>query len=312
MRFLSSRWFKVVVSLGLFGILLHSTDTNALWKQFVAVRLDVLAAAFVGYLMSQALSAYKWQVLARPLGFVQPFRTFLVYYFVGMYLNLLAPSTIVGDVGRSLFLAENRKRLGAALHSVVTDRVSGLAMLLWVSASGFLVFGPTVLPPILCYGIIVAAIALPIAWWIISRVVTFVHFSQPLLQRFVEKLILPYQKNAITLGYACILSYVFHWFQLSLQVLLAYALNLPVPLWYLMLFIPLVHILSALPVSFGGIGVREGGYVAFLALIGVGKDQALAFGVLWSVLVLAAGAIGGVMMAFSSQARLRLAEKSRG
>ena len=312
MSFLSSRWFKVVVSLGLFGVLLHSTDTDALRKQFVAVRLDFLAAAFVGYLMSQVLSAYKWQVLARPLGFPQPFRAFLAYYFIGMYLNLFAPSTIVGDVGRGLFLAENRKRLGAALHSVVADRMSGLAMLLLLSAGGFLVFGPTVLPPLLSYGVIAAAITLPVAWWVISLIVTFFNFPQPLARRFVEKFILPYQKDATTLGYACVLSYVFHWLQLGLQVLLAYALNLPVPLWYLMLFIPLVHILSALPVSFGGIGVREGGYVAFLGLIGVGKDQALAFGVLWSVLVLAAGAIGGVVMAFSSQARLGLAEKSHG
>lgn len=310
MRFLSSRWFKIVVSLGLFGFLLYSTDTDALRKQLVAVRFDFLAAAFTGYLLSQVLSAYKWRVLARPLGFLQPFRPFVVYYFVGGYLNLFAPSTVVGDIGRGLLLATDGGNTGAALYSVVVDRVSGLVMLVWVSATGFLLFGPTILPTTLCYGVAAVAFASLLMWWALPYILQFQFANRPFIERIVEKLIVPYQENATTLGYACVISYVFHWFQLSLQVLLVYALNLPVPLWYLTLFIPLIHILSALPLSFAGLGVREGGYVAFLALVGVGKDQALAFGLLWSTLVLGSGLVGGLVLLFSSEVRLALAEKS--
>jgi glycosyltransferase 2 family protein len=310
LRFLSSRWFKIVVSLGLFGFLLYSTDTDALRKQLVAVRFDFLAAAFTGYLLSQVLSAYKWRVLARPLGFLQPFRPFVVYYFVGGYLNLFAPSTVVGDIGRGLLLATDGGNTGAALYSVVVDRVSGLVMLVWVSATGFLLFGPTILPTTLCYGVAAVAFAALLMWWALPYILQFQFANRPFIERIVEKLIVPYQENATTLGYACVISYVFHWFQLSLQVLLVYALNLPVPLWYLMLFIPLVHILSALPLSFAGLGVREGGYVAFLSLVGVGKDQALAFGLLWSALVLGSGLVGGLVLLFSSEVRLALAEKS--
>jgi glycosyltransferase 2 family protein len=310
LRFLSSRWFKIVVSLGLFGFLLYSTDTEALRKQLVAVRFDFLAAAFAGYLLSQVLSAYKWQVLARPLGFLQPFRPFVVYYFVGGYLNLFAPSIVVGDIGRGLLLAADGGNTGAALYSVVVDRLSGVVMLVWVSATGFLLFGPTILPPTLCYGVAALAFASLLMWWTLPYILQFPFANQPFIGRIVKKLIVPYRGNTTTLGYACVISYVFHWFQLSLQVLLVYALNLPVPLWYLMLFIPLVHILSALPLSFAGLGVREGGYVAFLALVGVGKDQALAFGLLWSALVLGSGLVGGLVLLFSSEVRLALAEQS--
>jgi uncharacterized membrane protein YbhN (UPF0104 family) len=179
-------------------------------------------------------------------------------------------------------------------------------MLVWVSATGFLLFGPTMFPTTLCYGVIVAAIISLLAWWILPYVLQFPFTNRPGIKRIVDKLIVPYQENAATLGYACVLSYIFHWLQLSLQVLLAYALNLPVPLWYLMLFIPLVHILSALPLSFAGLGVRESGYVTFLALIGVGKDQALAFGLLWSALVLGSGLVGGLVLLFSSEARIAM------
>ena len=120
-------------------------------------------------------------------------------------------------------------------------------------------------------------------------------------------LIQPYHDQAILLGYACLVSFGMHCLQLGVQIVLAYALHLSVPVWYLILFIPLVHILSALPVSFGGIGVRESSYVVFLALIGIGRHQALAFGFLWSALVLGGGMVGGVILMLSPEVQHSLA-----
>jgi uncharacterized membrane protein YbhN (UPF0104 family) len=130
---------------------------------------------------------------------------------------------------------------------------------------------------------------------------------QHIVYRTVEKIVGPYRLQPEALGTACVVSYVFHWFQLGLQVVLANAVGLSVPLWYFVLFIPLVHMIGALPISFGGLGVREGGYVTFLALIGIGKDQALALGFLWSALVLLAGMVGGLVLLFSAEAKAALA-----
>jgi uncharacterized membrane protein YbhN (UPF0104 family) len=307
LRILSSRWVKVAVSLGLFAFLFHSIEFAVFRQQLAAARLEWVAVAFCGYLCSQILSAYKWQLLARPLGFRLPLRAFIVYYFVGMYLNLFVPSTIAGDVARGLLLATRDGRAPAALQSVVADRVSGLVMLLWVSALGFLLFGPTVLPAVIAYGVIAAAMVAVGGWVIAPRVVPSLFAPGHMLSRVWEKLIQPYHDQAALLGYACALSFGFHWFQLSLQAALAYALNLSIPLWYLMLFIPLVHLMSALPVSFGGIGVRESGNVVFLALIGIGQHEALAFGFLWSALVLGAGVVGGGVLLCSPEVQRSLA-----
>lgn len=307
MRVLSSRWFKTGISLGLFALLLRSTDLRGFTQHVLTARPEFFLLALIGYLASQVLSAYKWRLLAGPLGFDQSLGAFVVYYFAGMYLNLFAPSTVVGDLGRGLLLAGNGGSVGAALQSVLADRVSGLVMLLWVSATGFLLFGPTVLPAVLGNGIIAAAVLSVTGWWILPRVVGRLCSPASAPRRLVEKFLVPYQTEAVLLGRACGLSFIFHLFQLSLQVLLAHALGLVVPFWYLTLFIPLVHILSALPLSFGGLGVREGGYVVFLSLIGISKDDALAFGLLWSALVFGAGLVGGVVLLLSPSARLSLA-----
>jgi uncharacterized membrane protein YbhN (UPF0104 family) len=278
-----------------------------LLKQVLAARLEFFLLALAGYLASQVLSAYKWQMLARPLGFDRPLRAFIVYYFVCMYLNLFAPSTVLGDLGRGLLLASHGGGLGLALQSIVADRISGMAMLLWVSAVGFLLFGPTVLPLALCYGVIVAACLMVVGWWLLPYLVAGFAAPGNRLRQFAERALAPYRtRGAAAFGRACGLSFVFHLFQLSLQVLLAHSLGLSVPFWYLMLFIPLVHMLSALPFSLGGVGVREGAYVAFLAFIGIGKSEALAFGLLWTALVFGSGLVGGLVLLVSPTIRLSL------
>ena len=307
MRFFASRWFKAGISLGLFACLLGATDLRVFTRQILAARSEFVLLAFIGYLASQALSAYKWRLLAVPLGFDQPLRAFTLYYLAGMYLNLFAPSTVVGDLGRGVLLAGNGGGIGPALQSVLADRVSGLVMLLWVSAAGFMLFGPTVLPAALCYGTIAAAFLSVAGWWVLPRVIGRLFSPWHKLRWLVEQSLLPYQTEVGLLGRACGLAFVCHLCQLGLQVLLAHALGLAVPVWYLLLFIPLVHILSALPLSLGGVGVREGGYVVFLALIGIGRDEALAFGLLWSALVLGSGLVGGLVLLLLPEARFSLA-----
>ncbi len=314
MRFLSSRWLKAGITLGLLTIVLKSADLHSLLAQVLATRIELFLLALAGYLFSQVLSAYKWQMLARPLGFNQSLPAFTVYYFVGMYLNLFAPSTVLGDLARALLLTGSGGGVGSALQSVVVDRVSGMAMLLWVSAVGavwLLLFDPTVLPAALCYGTIAAAGLMVIGWWILPHVVAWLGSPRHRLRQFLERALAPYRaQGSAVLGRACGLAFGFHFFQLTLQVLLAHALGLSVPFWYLMLFIPLVHMLSALPLSFGGAGVREGLYVFFLAFMGIGKNEAVAFGLLWTALVFGAGLLGGLVLLVSPATRLSLKHSS--
>ena len=294
LHFLSSRWFKLSLSLGLLLVLLSSVEVAHLVRQLRAARLDYVGLAFCGYLLGQVSSAYRWRLLARPLGFGQPLKTFIAYYFAGMYLNLFAPSVVVGDVGRGYLLAHGRARLGAALHSVLADRVSGLVMLVWVSAGGFLLWGPSVLPVELYYSVLATTGGSIVLWWGLPRLLERCTSSGNIVRRAVDRLSLPYRANLALLGSVCGLSVGFHLFQLGLHAVVASALGLAVPLWYLILFVPVVQIVSALPISFGGLGIREGGYVLCLALWGTGRDEALAFGLVWSAIVLGANVCGGL------------------
>lgn len=311
MAVFSSRWFQISISVILVVVLLQSTDWQVFANRIRAAQPGYVVLAFVGYLFGQVLSAYKWRLLAHALGVQRSFRAFVTYYFGGMYLNLFAPSTIAGDVGRGVFLAGGRDGAGRALQSVLADRVSGLVMLLWVSALGFLVLGPTVLPIVVCYGTIAAAGGVVLAWWLLPRLVTRLFLPDHIIRRTSEKLFAPYHaKPKLVLG-VCSISLGFHVFQISLLPLLAHALDISVPFWYLILCIPFVTLLSSLPLSFGGLGVREGSYVFFLSLIGIGQNEALAFSLLWTTLIFGAGLVGGLVLYLSPDTRSTFQRLSR-
>jgi len=59
-----------------------------------------------------------------------------------------------------------------------------------------------------------------------------------------------------------------------------------------------VNVVGMLPVSFSGIGIREGGYWFFLKMVGVDPAGAVALGLLSSVVVLLSGLSGGLVFLF--------------
>lgn len=311
MHVLFSRWFKIGVSLGLFVLLLRSTDLHTFRERITGAQWGWMVPAFVGYLLSQVLSAYKWQVLARPLGFRQSFGTFVVYYFSGMYLNLFAPSTMAGDLGRSALLAQGKAQLGPAVQSVLADRVSGLTMLLWVGALGVLFADVVPLPLPWRLGVVGSALGMTAVWCLVPRALSRFFHRANKVRRVLEQLVVPYQNARRVLLHACGIALLFHLFQLSLQVMIAQALNLDVPFGYWFVCIPLINILSGLPISFGGLGVREGSCMMFLALVGIPSERALTFGVLWSVLVVGANATGGLALLLGPTPRLPVAKAKR-
>ena len=91
-------------------------------------------------------------------------------------------------------------------------------------------------------------------------------------------------------------SVLFHVLQVVAVIILGESLGLGLPWPYYFLFHPLVTIFSALPISLAGLGIREIGYVYFLSdLAAVSRETALAFGILWLLILLVSSGVGGLV-----------------
>jgi uncharacterized membrane protein YbhN (UPF0104 family) len=275
-------------------VLVSRTDLSELRQALLASQPAWVVVGLVGYLFSQVISAYRWNILAVPLGFTESFRQYLHYYFVGMYWNLFAPSTVAGDIGRTVLLARGRRR-ALAFTSVVADRSIGLVALVWVGALAILLVPSFPLPDVARLSAWLAPPVTIAAWlWGPRLAVRFLPKNNR-WRHFVEHELVPYWRDRRVLLAGMLVSFVFHTVQVLSQVALARALGVRLPWYFFFVFVPIVNIAGMAPVSFSGIGVREAGYWYFLSALGIDRETAIALGLLSSAVVLANGLTGGVI-----------------
>jgi hypothetical protein len=286
---------KLAVSGGLLVYLFGLVDLPSIGRALGNADPVTLAAAIVLYLAGQVVSAFKWRVLARAVGFAGSERQFVSWYFIGMFFNAFGFGTVGGDVVRALYLSGAGGRRAVALNTVLADRVSGLLVLLAIAVWALLLFRTYELPAVIYWTTLTLSAALLAGWRLAPVVLPWFLPEANRLRRLVERDLAPYWNDGGLLARVGLMSLVFHLSQLGVLALLARGLRLPVPGTYFFVFGPLVNIFSSLPISLNGLGVREGGYVFFLSHIGIDREPAIVFALSWFAIVLAAGAVGGVV-----------------
>ncbi len=291
----SSRWFKLGLSVVLLSVLLWKTDRSDLREAVASAQPGWVAVALFGYILSMVISSIRWTSLARPLGFDEPYSHFLYAYFTGMYMNLFAPSTVAGDIGRALYLAGAQRRKALAFTTVIADRGLGFVVLSWIGALAIVLQPQYRLPLPLYY----AAWTIPpgtlFGWLYLPQLVVRLFKRDNHWRHLVEKDLAPYWNDFGLLLRTSLVAVVFHSLQIGSQVWLARALGVDVPWPFFFIFVPVVNILGMLPVSFSGIGIREFGYLFFLKMVGIENHTAVALGLLASGVVLVSGLTGGLV-----------------
>lgn len=290
----------IAVSAGALAYVAHRVDVRGVVDALSGVRLDLLVAVFCLHAAGQLLSARKWGVLAAALGFRRSYADYARFYFIGMFVNLLGPSTLGGDITRALYLGDTGRRALAAT-SVLYDRVSGVLVLVVIGLAALLAFPQYGLPRAMSVIAAGAMAALLLSWWIVPRAAALLLPPDHRLRRFIREQMAPFYSDAVLLTEVASYSVAFHLVEVTAQYVMARSFGLTVPFSYCLIFHPAVTLLAAVPVSVAGLGVREAGYVFFLELVGVPGGTALTMGLLWSAVLMAGGLIGGGLLLLGGQ-----------
>ncbi|HJT77302.1 MAG TPA: lysylphosphatidylglycerol synthase transmembrane domain-containing protein [Gemmataceae bacterium] len=287
-------------SVALLAFLAWRTDWHQIAASFTHLRWGVWLLAVGVYVVTQVVSSLRWQWLARPLGFRQGLRRFVALYYVGMFFNLVLPTSVGGDVVRAWYLGGPGKRLPAFL-SVFLERLSGLMVLL-VIACGAAALCPLALPawiPWSVWGLTAAGVLAVPGLLLVSRLPwPFARFRglHAKLAGFGDQLATALriyaQDPALLIG-TTVLSAVVQGANVVVVWLVGIALGAPVPASFYWILVPLVSILTLLPVSVNGMGVREWTTVMLLAPLGVGSGTATILAFLWFITYTAVS-LGGV------------------
>ncbi len=295
---------KLLVSAGLLAFFFSRIELDRFWETLASANLSYIALALIVYLMTQFASAGRWCVLARPLGFKTAYKMLTSYYLIGMFFNLFAPSTVGGDVSRIYYLAREGARHdeseggGSTIHAAVSvfmDRAVGMIVMIWLGAIGLMISAQYAVPqPIrlltlaLALGFVIGGLLIPV----LRRVLPA--DGHPLLVN-LRVVLRSYRDSWRVIPVAIIISFAVHLIQAWIHLILGRAIQIEIPYSYCIIVYPLVGTFSALPISLNGLGLREGGYLFLLGVIGIGSEQSIAFGFLLFMIVAADSLIGGLV-----------------
>lgn len=227
------------------------------------------------YLLAQILSTQRWRYLAYVMGFSGGFLHFLTMYFIGMFANLFLPSSVGGDAVRVLLLARRFRDVRGIL-SVLLDRGIGLFAMLLLAA--FFSLMPVVKLSVSLRFFLWSSVGFLIIGTI-SFPLMFSHLSKrwPGLSEYFSLLMLLYTSK--TAWFWCFfISLMIQLLGFLIGFVLASAVQMPLTFSQLAVAISLVIVLSLLPVSLNGLGLREGGLVYLLGVWGIPQEQALTLG----------------------------------
>ena len=284
---------KIAVSIAMLYLVVRMVDFAELSKTLARIPLWVVFTIVFGYMLGQIISAWKWWLIARAGQVDSSYWTALKSYFIGMYVNCFGLGIIGGDVVRGLLLADGKPVKAPAIASVVADRAHGLAVLALLGTIATLIFGLGTLAPVYSYILLVIGLCLVLGWFLGPIIVLKVVPPDNRFRQKIEEMneVFPHKPSVILL--VTIISAAFHLLHIALHAVMAYGVGATIGWSTLLVAIPFVNILSSLPISWNGLGVRENGYLFFLAAV-LTREEALAFGALWLLGIIVTSAFGGI------------------
>lgn len=311
---------RAALSLLLLGIVIRNTDWAVLAATIGRLSLASVALVLLLNLAAHVFLVFRWKLSLVGLRIATPIAAVLRCYFIGALYNLFLPSNIGGDVARSYTLYRLTQKPQLAAASSIVDRYAGLAGLLLMAFVASLALTRAQDP-------------LAIGHWLALLFGAFVAASLLLSGRLARRLrpshrrprfrplfvalnsvgssLRVLKRRPVVLAGA-LLGTVGYYLVLALtHKILAHHLGLSIPFHLLAIYVVLLAVVSMLPITINGIGLREVLYVQCFSTAGWSREASLT--VSWVVFasVLLAGLPGLVLQVLPGVSRRELFEVPR-
>lgn len=272
----------------------------------------IAIAALIPVTLSAFFSVNRWQVFLQLNGIHERLTTLWKINLISQFQGLVLPSSQGADAFRIFYIEQrNPQKRGTAGSTVVVERMMGLLVLcaFTLTALPFLPASKDYLS-LITLVVMISAGALTAQLILVSKKIHHYYSGFQSRNRFVRKILgyveklhagtihFPYKKALlpsillISCYQASLISVVYFVFR-------AYGYDIPF-MQHVALY-PVISILTLVPITIGGFGVREGFFVYFYAMIGVPAHVAVGVSLMnYALMALIPAACGGVVYLWSS------------
>jgi glycosyltransferase 2 family protein len=297
--------FKIVITIVLFYLLFRKVDLNEFAAVLRNARLDYLTGAFVMIWLAHYICIFRWRMLMRPLMPVLSLARLMGIYCIGLFFNLAFPTVVGGDVVKMYYAGKPSRLYAQSFAATFLDRDAGMLAMMMIACGGFLAH-PLEVPGIPVGLFVWGGTSL----FVLGNVALFTPFLHRFFSRLLQRCGLSrvaakidaisdafqiMARHRLVLFGSLLISLTNQLFVIAVTWGMAEGLHLGVPLPYFLVFVPVVTLISMVPVSLNGMGLREYAFVTLLSGIGVDREGSVALGLLSSAMLIVSAVPGGII-----------------
>ncbi len=297
---------KAAITLGLLGFLVSRMDLREFWEVLSSADWRLVLVAGFLHLATVLPSVVRWKSILADFSIRTPFWKLTQICMIGYFFNMLLPSAVGGDFFRAFYLARRESRgMSTTLTTTFVDRVAGLFAMLLIGLVSILIYpvrvhGRSLLP-------LMGLLALGFSIGIVLLFHPWSHAQMHrLLQRFglvrlIERFELVYQGlnqlrgNSRTILIMTLSSLVIQITVIVAMWFAALSIGIKAPFSLFLVFIPLVNLSVAVPLTINGMGLREAVYYLLFSEVGVPVEAAVTLSLLNLVVVAMTAVPGGIV-----------------
>src|SRR6184192_3741831 len=304
--------FQVSVTIGVLYWVYHDPNRRAQMAEALRnAEYRWVLMAVLAYLVVEAAAAFRWHVLLKVQNIHLSVPRLTGLFFIGLFYNQFLPGGTGGDIIKSYYLLkETPDKKAGALLAVVFDRFIGLVALVAITATlislryEFLSQKPETRNLLwLLLALLGASVAFLVSTFVISgfKLLHSLPAKFPGRDRLIEISaayhLYAHHWRATLVAFGA--SLVAHLATFATFLCAAYALGAPVPVVNFFAVMPVERTISALPISFAGIGLREKVLQIMLSgLCGVPEAKAILIGSLSFLIILVCCLPGALVYLF--------------
>jgi uncharacterized protein (TIRG00374 family) len=293
--------FRWAAALAVLAVLFHFLPLAPLRAALARVPPLRFAIILVLYLCAHALGILKWRMVVNTAGSRLDLSTSAQCYLGGLFATLFLPSIIGGDVVRLAVGLARSPRPAAVLAGNVVDRFLDVAAQAALVVLGLLLL-PGSLPEefaalarkllLVCFAVVAAALFVLLLLWkpLFSR------RSFGFRRRFARfrHAFRSVRRSPEIVVFGWMLGLIIQSTFILLNALLAISCGLFLPFRVWLFAWPLAKLAALLPLTQGGMGIREAVLVALLLPFGAPSALTLASGLIWEGIIICGGLLAGL------------------
>lgn len=285
---------KLIITIIIFIILFRYVNIQEVSKIILGANLFYIFLALISQILSTFIASYRWYLIMSFFDFKENLTFYIKSYFKSTFFNQVLPGSIGGDAVRVFELGSMGYSKKEAFSGILVDRVVGvfgLIILNFVSNIANKGTFPGWLFDLINLISIIGIIGFFGLIYLrnITRLKDIKFLS--LFYRLSNKFHLVYNRFK-TLALHSSITIIIHLFTIFAMFFLSKAVNLNLDFGTLLVAIPPIFLLTIIPLSLAGWGVRESAMVGILVLAGADREAVLSVSIMYGLILIASSLPG--------------------